>query len=278
MTGKGLSHGAITVINAMPTGIGATIGIELKTHAEFTPGGDSRKVRIINDPNEDSKMAEYCVADAFARMEIPEPAGWTLTVNSEIPVSRGLKSSSSACNAILSAVFDEYGYSIDGVSLIKIGVGCAKKAGVTVTGSFDDACGCHFGGLVITDNAKNSIIFQDDIGDYDVILHVPEKKIRKSAIDRKSFDRYRSAMESAIGIADTYPFNAMVINGRIIAESSGLDNSVAEDALSKGALAAGVTGSGPAVAVIVEPGSGRGFAKNLGADNVIVTKTRRLHR
>ena len=85
-------------------------------------------------------------------------------------------------------------------------------------------------------------------------------------------------MESAIGIADTYPFNAMIINGRIIAESSGLDNSVAEDALSKGALAAGVTGSGPAVAVIVEAGSGRGFAKNLGADNVIVTKTRRLHK
>lgn len=276
MTGRGVSHGAITVINAMPTGTGATIGIGLETVASFTPGGDSRKVAIINDPGEDTRMAEYCVAEAHAVMGIAEPEGWTLTVESEIPVSRGLKSSSSACNAILSAVFDEYGYATESLQLIRAGVRCAKKAGVTVTGSFDDSCGCHFGGLTITDNAANEILFQSDFAEHDVVLYVPERKIRKSTIDKSRFDGYRPAMLAAIDMARTRPLDALTANGRIIAESSGLDNSMAEKALEMGALAAGITGSGPAVAMVVESGQGGTFAEKMGTDNLIVTKIRRL--
>lgn len=275
MTGKGVSHGAVTVVNAMPTGMGATIGIELKTLAVFEPGGDSRKVIITNDPQEDTKMAVYCVEEAFKVMKKTEPEGWTLTVDSEIPVSRGLKSSSSACNAIISSVFNQYVYKTDEISMIKLGVKCAKKAKVTVTGSFDDACGCHFGGLIVTDNTKDEVVFRKDIGDYDVILHVPEGKIRKTSLDLARLKKAENLSAAALGITANFPLKALTMNGRIIAEASDLDNSVAEDALEKGALAAGITGSGPATAIVVEAGKGGTFAGKMGIDNLIVTKVRR---
>jgi shikimate kinase len=274
MTGKSISHGAITVINAMPVGIGATIGVELETRAEFTPGGDKRIVTIVNDPGEDTKMAEYCVEEAYKVMKKEEPAGWTLTIDSQIPVSRGLKSSSSACNAILHAVFDEYKHKIDTVELVKHGVKCAKKAKVTVTGSFDDACGCELGGLVITNNTENKLLVHKDIETYDVVIYVPERKIRKNTLDVENLRALDNQICAAIGIADGYPLNAMTMNGRIISEASGVDNSVAEKALQDGALGAGMSGSGPAIAMVFNEGRGQAYIDRSGLKNTILTKTR----
>lgn len=274
MTGKGVSHGAITVINAMPMGIGATIGIELKTQAEFIPGGEKRTVSIVNDPDEDTTMARYCVEKAYKVMNKQEPTGWTLIVNSEIPVSRGLKSSSSACNAILHAVFNEYDFHINPVVLVDHGVSCAKKAKVTVTGSFDDACGCELGGLVITNNSENQIILHRDIETYDVVLYIPDKKIRKNTLNLEELQKVGTEINAALGITEFYPFSAMTMNGRIISKVSEVDNSVAEMALNNGALGAGMSGSGPAIAIVLENGRGQAFIERTGLKNTILTKTR----
>ena len=186
MSGQGSSHGSITVINAMPCGIGATIGVGLNTTARFSETGDTRVVRINNDVSEDTNMARICVSRAYEHAGVGEPEGWSLETDSQIPVSRGLKSSSCACNAILRAVFSHLGVEMDPVDLIRLGVSCAREAKVTVTGSFDDACGCGLGGLVMTDNRRDEIIDRADIGDYDVVIHVPAFKIRKTGLPTPS--------------------------------------------------------------------------------------------
>ena len=134
MTGTGHSHGAITVINAIPCGIGATIGIDLATDATFEVGGGSRTVEIAGEPDEDGTLARTCVSAVYATAGIDEPDGWTLRIESEIPISRGLKSSSAACNAVIRAVADELGLEAEPVDMIRLGVQCAREAGVTVTG------------------------------------------------------------------------------------------------------------------------------------------------
>ena len=58
-----------------------------------------------------------------------------------------------------------------------------------------------------------------------------------------------------------------------MADVIGMDNSLAERALELGALAAGVTGTGPAVAVIAEKGRGKGIARKLGG-RYILSETR----
>ena len=276
MTGTGMSHGAVTVINAIPCGIGATMGVALETRAEFSTEGGSRTVEILNDPDEDTRMAEVCVRRAYERAGADEPDGWRLRTDSGIPASRGLKSSSSACNAILGAVFSEIGYGIGETDLITLGTECAMEAGVTVTGSFDDACGCALGGLVMTDNTSCRIVSRSGIGTYDVVIHVPPDKIRKTDLPLDALRSEADDMRRAIGIAMRDPFSAMTLNGRLIAEASGLDNSLAEEAVGMGALGAGITGTGPATAVVVPAGKGPGFASELGLDpqETIITVTR----
>ncbi len=278
MTGIGISYGAITVINAMPVGIGATIGVNLKTEARFAIEGISRMVYIKNDPSEDTKMAEICVRETYKLMRKEEPKGWTLTINSEIPVSRGLKSSSSACNAIISAVLIENKFTMNEVDMIKLGVNCAREAGVTVTGSFDDACGCQLGGLVITDNTKDKIIIQKDIEDWDVVIYVPNEKIKKHTVPIDKLKAIAPLIETALSLAETYPCKAMTMNGHIIAETSGVDNSVADMALQYGALGAGMSGSGPAIAIILNKGRTESFLERTKLTNVIKTTTRRSNK
>lgn len=272
----GTSHGAITVINAMPCGIGATIGVDLETRADFRIGGESREVNIVQDPSEDTSMARICIRKAYEHIGIPEPEGWTLGTDSEIPVSRGLKSSSTACNAILRAVMQETGTEMDPVDLIRLGVECAREAHVTVTGSFDDACGSGLGGLVMTDNRKDEIIARADPGEYDVVIHVPRFKIRKTGLPLDRLHEVASELRKAIDIAMENPFEAMTINGRIISKASDVDNSLAERAVAMGALGAGMSGSGPAIAIVVTKGDGERFARDLGIgpDETIITKTR----
>ncbi len=276
LTSEGESHGSITVINAMPTGIGATIGTSLMTRAVFSEDGGCRTVRIGNDETEDGTMASICVRRAYERAGMEEPEGWRLETDSEIPVSRGLKSSSCACNAILRAVAAEIGLDMDPVDLIRLGVECAREARVTVTGSFDDACGCGLGGLVMTDNRRDEILAQSPVGDLDVVISVPRFKIRKSTMPVEALHAAAPLMQEAIDIAMSDPYRAMTMNGRIISSVQGVDNSVAERAVSMGALGAGMSGSGPAVAIVVDRGDGRKFASDLELlpEETILTRTR----
>jgi len=278
MTGMGTSYGAITVVNAMPIGIGATIGVSLRTTASFTPGGKEKIVGIKNDPSENTEMARFCVSESFIHMGKEEPEGWVLDIDSEIPISRGLKSSSSACNAIISSVMQENGFTIDNVELIKLGVKCAKRAKVTVTGSFDDACGCHLGGFVITDNVDNVILFRNEIEEYDVLIHVPEKKIRKTGLPLEELRALSPQMMNVIRLAKTDPLKAMVENGRLISSVSDVDNSIAELAMKNGALGAGMSGSGPAIAIVLKKGDTERFLEKTELTNVIRTTTRSVSK
>ncbi|MDR2698498.1 MAG: shikimate kinase [Candidatus Methanoplasma sp.] len=275
MIGKGTSYGAITVINAMPCGIGSTIGITLRTEAVYTPTGQTKDVGIRNDPSENKTMAGICVAETYKRMGIEEPEGWLLNISSEIPISRGLKSSSSACNAIISSVLDSERFDMDVIEKIRLGVACARKANVTVTGAFDDACGCELGGLVITDNTKDTILFHEDIDDYDILIYVPKNKIRKTGLPLEKLKSVSSEAEALIDIAKTNPFKAMTLNGKLIASVSGVDNFIADLAMKHGAKSAGISGSGPAVAIVLEHGDTEDFIKRSGLIGLIGTRTRR---
>jgi len=271
--GFGVSHGAITVINAIPCGTGSTIGIALRTTATFTQGGSVKNIKILNDPTENVEMARICV-DTTLRHIGKELQGWTLEVDSEIPVSRGLKSSSSACNAIISAVLEEFNFKMDIVEMIRMGVDCARSAGVTVTGAFDDACGCHLGGLVITNNENDTIVESRDFEEYDVVICVPEHKTRKQSISKEMFTSVREEMKKAISMVSEDPFNAMTLNGKLISSVLGGDDSIVEFALKNGAIAAGLSGTGPGIAIITEKGYGENLAELLGGS--IITKTRGL--
>lgn len=271
MTCKGKSHGAISVLNAIPCGIGSTIAVDLHTEVRFETS-ERKEIIAVDRPNTSTSMAEICVKRTLEQIGVEEK-GYRLEIETDIPPSMGLKSSSSVCNAIISAVLSAYGEKMDDLELLRLGVRCAKESKVTITGAFDDACGCFFDGLVVTENNFNEILLRKSIPSFDVILCIPERMITKDKVPVERYRQYTSRYgEMADRIENDY-LSVLTENGRCVSEIVGSDCSIAENALMNGAAAAGMTGTGPAVAILAKKNRGKELAELLHC-RTILTRTR----
>ncbi len=255
MIGVGISYGAISVLNAIPCGIGSTIGIDLCTKVLFEPCSGPTKITIVNRQGVGDGLVKRCVRRTLERIGKDPSTDFRLKVESQIPPSRGLKSSSSVSNATICAVLDYYDVAMDELDIIRLGVQCAIECGVTITGAFDDACGCHLGGLVVTDNTERSLLSRKELPKYDVLICVPERKITKDKVDVSKYREHREEFALLAHAVEKDPLSVLTENGRAVAGIIGMDNSIAEEAIAAGALAAGVSGTGPAVAVVCDPSS-----------------------
>ena len=85
-----------------------------------------------------------------------------------------------------------------------------------------------------------------------MLFFVPAKKTYTASSDVKRM----KAMASAVKVAYNEALNgnywaALIINGLIFSAALGYDPSIAVDALAAGALASGLSGTGPAVSAVV---------------------------
>jgi shikimate kinase len=279
MTGYGVSHGAVTVMNAIPCGKGSTIGIDVKTEAKFDIA-ESTKITLMDREDLSTDLVRTCVRSTYEWIGM-EPERYSLVVSSDIPPSMGLKSSSSVCNAVISSVLEHYQIRKDPLDIVRLGTECAKECGVTITGAFDDACGCFCGGLVVTDNSSNELLLRKKIPEYDVVVCLPKRSIVKS---RVPVDKYRALKDEYEAMVPLIPDSYLEVlnrNGKCvqdIIESTfkgllGRGPEIIRNAMDAGALAAGISGTGPAIAVIAEQGEGERIAERLDC-NKILTRTR----
>ena len=120
---------------------------------------------------------EKTVARVLQRFNAEKRFGAKVKTWSNIPIAKGLKSSSAAANAVALATTAALGETQDDFRIINLGVDAAFDAKVTVTGAFDDACASYFGGVVITDNWNGKLLSSCRLPDDLVVLfHVPPKE------------------------------------------------------------------------------------------------------
>jgi len=250
-----LSHGAATIVNAIALGKGAAFGVDLWTKAEvrLTEEPAIIKGEITSDPTESTALIEKTVARVFQHFGVEKRFGAKVKTWSNIPIARGLKSSSVAANAVALATVAALGETLDDLAIVKLGVEAAFDAKVTVTGAFDDACASYFGGAVVTDNVKRKVIKRFALPeDVAILFHVPSSKAYTGNSDVNRLRTVKPLVRIAYKEALTENFwVALTLNGLIYSSALGYGTSVALDALTAGALAAGLCGKGPAVTAVV---------------------------
>jgi len=257
LTGKAeaVAHGAATIVNAIATGKGAAVGVDLWTRArvKLTDEPGTIQGNIMSDPTEDHILIEKTVSKVFQCFNVEERFGAEVETWSNIPIARGLKSSSVAGNAIALATVAALGKSLDELAILNLGVDGAIEAKVTITGAFDDACASFFGGVVVTDNMKRKIVKRFGIAENLVVLfYVPAKKVYTRDSDVQRMKGVASLVKIAYkeAVKGNY-WSALTLNGLIYSSALGYNPSIAVDALMAGAFAAGLSGTGPAVTAIV---------------------------
>jgi shikimate kinase len=257
VTGKAVavSHGAATIVNAIALGKGAAFGVDLWTKAEVELTEEPLVIKgeITSDPAESTVLIEKTVTRVFQHFGAEKRFGARVKTWSNIPIARGLKSSSAAANAVALAAVAALGEILDDLAVVKLGVDAAFDAEVTVTGAFDDACAAYFGGAVVTENLKRRVVKRFTLPeDLAVLFHVPRRKAYTGDSDVDRLRTIKPLVEIAYKEALKENFwAALTLNGLIYSSALGHDVSVALDALAAGALAAGLCGKGPAVTAVV---------------------------
>lgn len=250
------AHGAVSVVNAIVTGtLGASLAVALRTEAKVTLLEDVPEVEVVLDGHdaEDPTLARLCLKAVVARLGEPEWGGRVET-RSEIPAARGLKSSSAAANAVVLAAnraFELYeGRALSRAECLDAAVEAALDAGVTITGAYDDASASLSGGLCVTDNRARKLLHRAEVdASLRVVLIVPEARTPTMSVKDLPYAPFAPLARQAHALALRGEWaDALTLNGLVGSALYGVPASWTRDLLASGALCAGVSGKGPAVA------------------------------
>lgn len=243
------SPGSATIINAIATGFGSAFGIDLdiKCIAETTDKG----ITCFNDVGADIGFMELCVQRVFNHYNIDTSEfGIDLKTESNLPMASGLSSSSASSNAIVktvsSVISDEFNLKpLDDLELVNMAIDASLEAGVTITGSFDDATASYFGGVVVTNNKNREFIIREKMEEYPVLVYIPNYYSKSGDSNPDRMKLLAPLVETAFEFACNKDyFKALNLNGLLYSAALGFNSSIAIDALESGAIASGLSGTG----------------------------------
>ncbi|MDO9518419.1 MAG: shikimate kinase [Methanosarcinaceae archaeon] len=252
LTGHAYALGAGTIINAISTWKGAAFGIDLKTFADVELSENEASILgfIEGMPDGDATLIERSVELVLDHFGMK--MGGTVTTRSEVPLARGLKSSSAAANATVLATLDAIGESMEPLDAVRIGVQASKDAGVTITGAFDDACASFFGGIVVTDNRELQLVERIE-REMDVLIFAPDKKAFSAQTNVSRSKLIAPWVNIAYGLALEGEYErAMTLNGFLYCSALGFDTEPMMLALELGIEGVSLSGTGPAYTALVK--------------------------
>jgi len=238
-------HGAISIVNAIATGKGSALGISLKVTAEVSieDGQGIKFHRRKEDKLLSNIVYKIIPAEIIANNMI------SIQVKSEIPLGFGLKSSSAVSNAVALACSRLIDNNVGDYTVLDTAVNASLDAKVTITGAYDDAAACYFGGFVLTDNYARKLLRREKAPDnlYAVIL-LPQNPTRGN-INKLSImsDFFRKAFD----LAESREYwKAMNLNGVLASAALSVQYEPVLAALEKHALGASMSGNGPSMAAV----------------------------
>jgi len=247
---KATIHGAVSLVSAIANKKGATLGISLKVEA--TVETSEGKGIIIQSENRSisSRLINKTIEKIVTKKDL-EKNKITVTLISEIPTGYGLKSSSAISSAVALACAKIFKPKLTDQQILLAGVEASIESKVSITGAYDDACSCYYGGFNVTDNGKrNRIQFEKVPSNLIAVIFIPKNRKRGNL---KKLKILSSIFNNAWELAKEKKYwEAMTMNGLATSSILNSEPKIIVDLIEKGALGASVSGNGPSIAAIVK--------------------------
>ena len=247
---KATIHGAVSLVSAIANKKGATLGISLKVEA-IIETSEGKGITIQSENKSlSSRLINKTIEKIVSKKDL-EKNKITITLTSEIPTGYGLKSSSAISSVIALACAKIFKPKLTDQQILLAGVEASIESKVSITGAYDDACSCYYGGFNVTDNGKrNRIHFEKAPSNLIAVIFIPKNRKRGNLKKLKILSPiFNNAWELAKG--KKY-WESMTINGLATSSILNSDPKIIIDLIEKGALAASVSGNGPSIAAIVK--------------------------
>ena len=245
--GRGSANGGVSVLHAAGLGKGCSIGIELSTEVSLVAG----EAEVSSDEHGilDSVMAVW-IESGYPQ---PDDTGWR--VSSEVPIGQGLKSSAALACAAAMALNEASWTALSDFDIVDIAVAAQRRAGCTITGSMDDAWAAISPGWKLVDpiqSSRDSVLLEGDIDEGLTVL-IALRGPRSAKVQSDSFSNQGKIFERAMAsLSSGSVLSAMSVNGMAVAAATGDDEAlrICNSVIARGAIAAGVSGSGPAIVIV----------------------------
>ena len=247
---KATLHGAISIVNAIAMGKGATLGISLKTEATIKTS-QGKGVILESDNKTISSRLVNRVVQKVVPKKVLDKNKLKISIQSEIPTGYGLKSSSAISSAVALACAKLFRPKWSDYEILIAGVNASIETKVSITGAYDDACGCYYGGFVVTDNYKRKII-KSEKGPQNLtsVIFIPKSRKRGKV---KNLKKLSIVFDQAWRMARNSDYwNAMILNGLATSSILNSEPKIITDLIERGALGATISGNGPAIAAVVK--------------------------
>lgn len=253
--GQGSAHAACSLLHAAGTGYGASMALDLPILVRVL---DKKSKRDVHD--NDGLLPHIVAAWIAAGHELPieqESLHWA--VQSKIPAREGLKSSSALCVAAVRALCDSTDTTLELHELVATAVDAQLRAGITLTGSIDDTWACATGGWKLinaneADVAQGVLLEGEGPAKEDWMVLLISRGPRETRPALEDFLPHQQHFIQALNaIQDGNELVALTLNGRgvIGATKDHKARILANDALVNGARAAGLSGSGTALVIVI---------------------------
>lgn len=248
------SLGSATIINAIASGYGSAFGIDLNIECEVKTNNKD-KILANSDIGVDTKLMEMCVKSVLNHYGVD--CGVDVKTKTNLPLASGLSSSSALSNGVVKAtsllIADEFGVEpLSDMEVLNIAIDTSLYAKVTITGSFDDASASYFGGVVVTDNYNRKLLVKEPMEENSVLIFLVDRESSTYNSDRSRMQLMAPMVDLAFEQAKNKNYYlALNLNGLLYSNALGYDPNIELDALSAGALASGLSGTGSAISAIV---------------------------
>ena len=269
---KATVHGAVSIVSAIANKKGATLGIELKVEVTIETS-EGKGIEIQSENRSLSSRLINKTIEKIVSKKYLEKNKMLITIDSEIPTGYGLKSSSAISSAIALACAKIFKPKLTDKQILVAGVDASIESKVSITGAYDDACSCYYGGFNVTDNGKRKRIqFERIPSNLIAVIFIPKNRKRGNL---KKLKILSSVFNNAWELAKEKKYwESMTINGLATSAILNSDPKIIVDLIERGALGASVSGNGPSIAAIVKKENESNVKKIFSAleGNIIVSK------
>ena len=243
-------YGAVSIVNAIAIGKGSTLGIDTFVETKLTKKEGSG----IHITSENKTISSRLINQVIKKMipkKVLDNTKLELDFKSNIPTGYGLKSSSAISSAVVLSCAKAFNKQMSDKEILKLGAKASIETKVSITGAYDDACACYFGGFNVTDNLR-MMLLKREIGpkELQVIIFLP--KLRKRG-NLKKLKEFRNAFEKSWELAKKSDYwNAGILNGIATTSILNSEPNLIMKLVEKGALCATISGNGPSIMAITD--------------------------
>lgn len=249
--GVGTANGSCSLLHAAGLGYGASLALDLPVKVRLL---DKESKKILSDP--DGLLEAVFDSWKAAGHNLPEgELFWS--VKSKIPPRQGLKSSSAVSVAAIKALCDATGIELENADIVDIAASAQLASGVSITGSYDDSWAAIEGGWKLIDanapDARSGLLLESQgplSEDWAVILILRGAREQRPVLEDFAYQQ-QAFTQALTALQEGKDLVALTWNGRgvIGALNDNTAKRMANDAVMNGARAAGISGSGPALAI-----------------------------